>query len=65
MRHIEHDNPAGLLLDPVTHAPVLPTTCGVLACVFAVKRMPDTVRVVKERPDYELCTRRRDLPGKA
>lgn len=45
-------------------APVLATTRGVLASAFVVKRMTDTMRVVKERPDYEFGGRRRDLLGK-
>ncbi len=54
MRDVEHDNGVGLLLDPVTDAPVLPAARGVLACVFVAKRMPDTVRIVKEGPTIEL-----------
>ncbi len=65
MRHIGHDNHMGRLLDAVTDAPILAMTRGVLASVFVVKRMTDTMRVVKERPDYELRGRRRDLLGKS
>jgi len=45
MRDVEHDDGVGLLLDPVTDAPVLPAVRGVLACVFVAKRMPDAVRI--------------------
>lgn len=64
MRNIEHDNGMGLLLDPVTHAPVPSTARGVLASVLVAERMANAVRVVKERADDELSGCRGDLFGK-
>jgi hypothetical protein len=61
MRHVEHDNGMALFLDPVTDAPVLSATCGVLASVFVVERMADAARVIKERANDELSGCRGDL----
>ena len=63
MRHIEHDDGMGRLVNAVTDTPLLPAARGVLASVFIAKRVADAVRVVKERADDELGDRRGDLLG--
>ncbi len=63
VRHIEHDDGMGRLVNAVTDTPLPPAARGVLASVFIAKRVADAIRVVKERADDELGDRRGDLLG--
>jgi len=63
--YVEYDHGMGLLVGQVADAPLPPAARGVLATVFIVKRVADTVGIVHERSDDELGNRRGDLFGKA
>jgi hypothetical protein len=63
--YVEYDHGIGLLVGQVPDAPLPPAARGVLASIFIVKRVADTVRIVQERSDDELGNRRGDLSGKA
>jgi len=63
--YVEYDYGMGLLVGQVADAPLPPAARGVLATVFIVKRVADTVGIVHERSDDELGNRRGDLFGKA
>jgi hypothetical protein len=63
--YVEYDHGIGLLVGQVADAPLLPAARGVLASIFIVERVADTVGIVQERSDYELGDRCGDLFGKA
>ena len=63
--YVEYDHGMGLLVGQVAGTPLPPAARGVLASVFIVKRVADTVGIVHERSDDELGDRRGDLFGKA
>ena len=62
--YVEYDHGMGLLVGQVADTPLQPAA-RVLAGIFIVKRVADTVGIVHERSDDELGDRRGDLFGKA
>ena len=63
--YVEYDHGMGLPVGQLADTPLPPAARGVLASVFIVKRVTDTIGIVHERSDDEFSDRHGDSLGKA
>lgn len=63
MGDVEHDDGAGVVDDPVAHAPVAAPASRILSRIFVSQRVADSVGIIEERASNEFGGSSRDLLG--